>query len=117
MHPIFTILILVTLLTFTICAFMEGWCDHGVGTIGAAATILFVFIMSAAPVGISSFENFDATATKIGKEIVVQSEHCPTILVDKIEFMDKDLYIIKKTPRNGWGIKLDSQYSIKIFWK
>ncbi len=101
MNPILTIIILVTLLTFTICAFMEGWGDHGVGTIGAATTILFVFIMSAAPVGISSFENFDA----------------PSVLVDKIEFMDKDLYIIKKTPRNGWGVKFDPQYFVKIVGK
>lgn len=112
MNTSITILILAILIIFTICAFFKGWADYLWGLLGSLVTCLFLLVSLVCPVGIPRFQNFPATATKVGNEIIVQSD-CPTLIVNKIEFIDEELYVTRKTLVNGWGLDLDSEYSVK----
>lgn len=54
-----------------------------------------------------------ATNTRVGNDLIIQSDGWPTQVVSDIKFIDKPVQIKKVTPQNAWGGDLPAIYYIE----
>lgn len=54
-----------------------------------------------------------ATNTRVENELVIQSEGCPTQVVNRIDLIDKNVQIKKVTKRNAWGDNMFTNYEVE----
>ena len=55
----------------------------------------------------------DSISTKVGSEIIVQSKF-PTLIIDKIQFIDKPLKVTERIGYNAFGLEVTKYYTITI---
>jgi len=99
---------------FVIPDFADGGDLRVISTIIILISFFFGLIISeVAPLGDSIVEIKQATNTRVGDQLVIQSEGFPTQIVTDIGLVDKEVQIRKTTPKNSWGGKLQESYTVE----
>jgi hypothetical protein len=108
------------LLAYSITQFLSPDFDRcgdfrGVSTVISFGIGCLMLILSAViPCGDEIYEIKPATNTKIGSELIIQTDGFPTQIIDNIKFIDQPVQVRKRQFQNAWGGGMDIRYEVEL---
>ena len=76
-------------------------------------SIVMLILSGIAPIGNDLVEVKPATNTRVGNELMIQTQGWPTQVITDIKFIDKPVLVKKVIEQNAWGGDLLTTYIIE----
>ena len=108
----------VVLITIGIWATTDMETDNSfrgvLGFVGLFASLVMLLISGITPIGDVEDVVKKATNTRVGDELIIQSNGFPTQKITDIGFIDKPVNLTKRTNTNAWGGELSTEYIVTL---
>lgn len=110
-----------TILVFGIVTAFSGWLGgnskDSKGLLCFSSMFIgavMLLISGVAPLGDTVVQIEPASNTKIGNELIIQSSKFPTLIVNNIAFIDKEVQVKRTIDYNAWGCFLNEKYVVEL---